>query len=619
MLLQSDKITKYYGVQKIFAELSFQIHKGEKIGLVGPNGQGKSTLLNCLTGQEPLESGRIVKRDDLNLGYLEQLPVWKEKRLVMEEMLASFTDLLAKKQQLAFLEEAMGKASPAELEKIMNKYSRLTEEYEKEGGYFFENKIKRVLSGLGFGREDFASDIRNFSGGQKTRLSLAKILVKEPDLLILDEPTNHLDLEAIEWLEDYLHDYKGALLVVSHDRYFLDKIVDKIWELHNGSLKAYNGNYSRYMKVKSELEAAYRKAYQKEQREIQETEEYIAKYRAGIKSRQARGRASILARRERMDKPEEMKALKSFAFSFRNDSGNIVLHFQDIVKAFAGKTVLPGIDFSIYKGQKVGLIGCNGSGKSTIMNIINGELPPDRGQVLFGSRVKTAYLSQEYKDLNEQNIVLDEIRQNFVLSETEARSLLGRFLFVGDDVLKKVGYLSGGERSRLAFLKIFLSEANFLLLDEPTNHLDIETKAVIEQALQEYSGTILVVSHDRYFLDQVVNTVFCLKEGHLTVSLGNYTEYKEYRERLAKEARLNRADKEVKKSRPVKKPAKSQGQARALEQEINDLEEELSRCRLQQTLPEVYSNGIKMKEIMEQIENLEMKITEKYELWEQLL
>lgn len=624
MLLQAKNLTKYYGIREIFSKLSFSIELGEKIGLVGPNGAGKTTLLKCLTGQEIMEEGEVTLAENVKLGYLEQLPTWQEKRLIMGEMLEVFTDLIEMKRQINNLEEQMGQRgnSSEKTSKIMSRYSRLLGEYEQAGGYQYENKIKRVVKGLGFCDQDFELDIQNFSGGQKTRLNLAKILVREPEILILDEPTNHLDIKAIEWLEDYLRDYKGALLIISHDRFFLDRIVNKVLELDNRKLQIFKGNYSRYLDLKKEQTAALRKAYLKQKKEIEKTEEYIRRYKAGIKAKQARGRQSILNRLDRLGAPSKEKRMKKLQFSTTSRSGDRVLHVDGLEKEFNGKKILQGLEFTLNRGEKVGLVGANGTGKSTILKIISGLLEPSQGEFRLGSQVKVAYFAQEYESLQLDNQVIEEIIKNFDLSQEEARGLLDRFLFSGDDIFKTVRSLSGGERGRLALLKILLYKPNFLLLDEPTNHLDIPAKEAIEEALVDYEGTILVVSHDRYFLDIVVERILELSEGRIKNYLGNYTYYKKTKDDLTKNCCSsvieNRKGKKRDNSKELEDKKKNK-KISVLEEDINETEEKIADLRIKLSLPEIYSNGLETKNILKEIKDLEDNLAILYGEWELLI
>lgn len=622
IMLQANKITKYYGVQEVFSEISFIVEDGEKVGLVGPNGAGKTTLLKCLTGEELLDGGTVSQAEGAKLGYLEQIPYWQEERSIMEELLDVFTDLIALRKRITSLEKEMGNPdnSPDELEKIMVRYSRLVEEYEQAGGYEYESKAKKITKGLGFLEDDFKKDIRFFSGGQKTRLNLAKVLVREPEILILDEPTNHLDIEAIEWLEGYLRDYKGTLLVISHDRFFLDKIVHKIIELRDGNLEIYKGNYSRYLILKEEMIKAKTNAYLKQQQEIKKTQEYIEKYRAGIKAKQARGRQSILNRLERLEAPPEEKNIKKMDFQPLSRSGERVLEVLHLNHHFEQKELLVDVNFSLNRGEKVGLVGANGTGKSTLLKIIIGQIKPWEGELLLGSQVKIGYFSQEHENLNQDNLVIRELTSNFPLGEEQARNLLGRFLFSGDDVFKSVKSLSGGEKGRLALLKLLLEQPNFLILDEPTNHLDIASKERVEESLKDYSGTVLVVSHDRYFLDQTVNRILEIKDGGIASYLGNYSYFKAKKEEMALENQLKQSPKaKTPKNDLEKEKRKNQKLLATLEEEISALEDKISKLKENLTLPQVYSDGLKTKSILGEIEEIEKELREKYDSWEELL
>lgn len=519
---------KSFGVRQVFSNVSFEIKEGERLGLVGPNGAGKSTLLKCILGYEELDEGQVVKSSVATIGYLQQDVNLGDESLA-EEIQKAWTDVHRLEDQLAELTKKLEveEATESDLSRLDYLQNRL----EWLGGYDYEAKTKRIVYGLGFTDEDLDKPVNSFSGGQKTRINLAKALVRRPDFLFLDEPTNHLDMEMLEWLEGYLSAYPGGILVVSHDRYFLDRIINGVVELEHHKVTTFRGNYSRYIAQREERQKAALAAYEKQQEYIKKTEEYIDKYRAGIKSKMARGRQSQLNRLERLDAPETTSSLR-FQFPPAAMSADKVLVFDKVSVGYADKkqgtkTIANNLSFVIRRGEAVALIGPNGAGKSTIVKSIVGELHPQEGHIDVGNRVQIGYFSQEHEELHPTWQVVDEIMNNFNYSEEKARNVLGMFMFKADDVLKLVGDLSGGERARLALLKLFLQGDNFLVLDEPTNHLDIPTREIVEQALQQFEGTCFIISHDRYFLDQVSTRTLSLEDGVITEYLGNYSYYKE--------------------------------------------------------------------------------------------
>lgn len=517
-------LEKSFGIKQVFSNVSFELAQGERLGLVGPNGAGKSTLLKCILELEERDGGQVVKSPVATIGYLRQ-DVDLGDASLRQEMETAWADIHRLEEQLKELTAHLAdqEATPADLARLDYLQNRL----EWLGGYDYERQTQRIVLGLGFKEEDLDKPASAFSGGQKTRINLAKALVRQPDFLFLDEPTNHLDMEMLEWLENYLLSYKGGILVVSHDRYFLDRIVTGVVELDHHKTRTYRGNYSRYLKQKEANFKADLKAYEKQQEQIKKTEEYIDKYRAGIKSKMARGRQSQLDRLERLEAPETSHNL-SFSFPKAAMSADKVLVLDRVAYAYQeGHPVFEEVSFVIRRGEAVALIGANGAGKSTLVKTIVGDLHPSQGFVDVGNRVQVGYFSQEHEELHDHWEVLDEIVNNFGFKEEEARKALGSFMFRGDDVFKKVGDLSGGEKARLALLKLFLQGNNFLILDEPTNHLDIPTREVVEEALKKFDGTCLVISHDRYFLDQVAKRIIDLEQGHILDFQGNFTDFKE--------------------------------------------------------------------------------------------
>lgn len=624
IILQCNNLSKSYGTDVIFENISFVIRQGEKVGLVGPNGVGKSTLLKCIIGEESVDTGIVTYGKGIRVSYLPQsINILEGDKPLIEYVLEEYSDLLKLRQEIDKYQEKMSLPEvyndAKKLEMVMASYSNSVEVYEREGGYSFESKIRGILIGLGFREEDFTRNLSTFSGGQKTRISLAKILIRNPELLILDEPTNYLDLKAVEWLEGYLANFAGAILLVSHDRYFLDQATNITLELSRSGVENYPGSYSKYMILKEQRQEAYKREYTKQQEHIQRQEEYIRKYKAGIKSKQARGRQSILNRLERLDKPEEDRKKAAIEFKVETGTGEKVLEATDLSIEYPGKLLFKDIDINIWKGEKVALIGDNGTGKTTILKMLAGKVS-GMGEIKIGSRVKTAYFTQEHEDLNMNNIVLEELWLSPKMTENEVRSVLGRFLFSGDSVDKKVGSLSGGERSRLMLAKLFLQNANFLILDEPTNHLDIGTKEVLEDALLDFPGNLLFVSHDRYFINKLADRVLELEDGKLKEYLGDFDYYKwKKREmQLDEEAKLEK-NKPIVKKTPKPKPVKDNNKAISIEEiekKIELLEEQLTEFGEKLGDSDLYSNPEEVKRCTDEYKRIEQELAELYVQWE---
>jgi len=530
------QVGKSFGAERIFAGVSFQIDPQDSIGLVGPNGAGKSTLLNLLAGREEPDEGTVARQRNIRIGYLTQTTDFQPENTLREEMLTVFEQVRVWERELSDLAYELS-ASTAQQEStlhehLMQRYDDLQSRFEHAGGYTYENRVDQVLDGLGFTREQQSSPVSHLSGGQQTRAALGKLLLQEPDLLLLDEPTNHLDLAALEWLETYLLSWKGAMMVVAHDRYFLDKVVSRTIEIAFGRIEEYPGNYTKYLHLREERMERRLREYEAQQAHIAHTEEYIRRYKAGQRSREARGRQKLLDRLERVERPQDFPEMH-FEFNAVVDSGQLVLSTQKLVvgyvPAYPGgepNALVQVADLELLRGDRVGLLGPNGAGKTTLLRTIIGELPPLSGQVYPGHNVRIGYYSQTHEGLNADRTIIDEIRQVSVLSEDGARSFLGRFLFTGDDVFKPIGALSGGERSRVALAKLTLLGSNVLILDEPTNHLDLQSRQFLEEVLGEFEGTLLFVSHDRYFIDSLATKVWVIEDGVLIPYMGNYTEYR---------------------------------------------------------------------------------------------
>lgn len=528
------QVGKSFGAERVFAGVSFQIDEQDRIGLVGPNGAGKSTLLNLLAGREEPDEGTLAINRNLRIGYLTQHIDFHPRNTLREEMLTVFAEVQAWERELNELALRLEATSTgdnnAAHEELLRSYDELQTRFEHAGGYTYEYRVSQVLDGLGFTREQQESPVMNLSGGQQTRAALGKLLLQEPDLLLLDEPTNHLDLAALEWLETYLSDWKHAMVVVAHDRYFLDKIVSRTIEMAFGRIEEYPGNYTRYLHLREERMERRLREYEAQQEHIARTEEFIRRYKAGQRSREARGRQKLLNRLERVERPRDFPEMH-FEFSPVIDSGQLVLSTQKLAVGYANpgskSTVLVHVaDLELLRGDRVGLLGPNGSGKTTLLRTIIGELPPISGHVYPGHNVRIGYYSQTHSGLNAQRAIVDEIRQVSALSEEGARSFLSRFLFTGDEVFKAIGALSGGERSRVALALLTLQGSNFLVLDEPTNHLDLQSRQFLEEVLGEFEGTMLFVSHDRYFIDSLATKIWVIEDGVLIPYWGNYTDYR---------------------------------------------------------------------------------------------
>jgi ATP-binding cassette, subfamily F, member 3 len=549
IIFQVNKLNKSFGDKQILREVSLAVQEKERVGLIGLNGSGKTTLLRCLTGELKPDDGEVMIGSNLSLGCLEQMPDNRPGISAWESIMESFADLIEKRQLLRELEAKMGQAG-SELDKVMEKYAWITEEYERANGYACENTTRRILTGLGFRTNEFQQPLAAFSGGQKTRLNLGRLLATAPDILLLDEPTNHLDMGSVEWLEDFIINYPGTVLVVSHDRMFLDRVTTHIAELRGGELKSYPGNYSTYLQKRAAQDLAEQRAYQKQQLYIQQTEDYIRRFKAGIKSKQARGRESQLAHMDRLAVPVHERSLRKKQIVINHESGNEVLTINGLYKSYSQQKLLENINLRVRKGDKLAIIGPNGCGKTTLLKLINGQISADQGAIRLGSRVEIACFSQEHEDLEPNRTLLEEITYNFDLTLEEARTVLGGMLFSEDEVHKKISDVSGGELGRLAFLKVILSGANFLILDEPTIHLDIASCQVVENMLQHFKGTVLLVSHDRFFIDQVAERVIAIEDGHAEYYWGNYSYYHEKQQEKGKNLLAEKRESKEKLGRP---------------------------------------------------------------------
>ena len=636
IVLSCNNLNKSFGIDSILENVNFTVNEYDKIGIIGVNGTGKTTLFKIISGIYGYDSGDIYTSKDCEIGYLEQNTNFHSENTILEEVLEVFKDVIEMEKYLRDLEHKISEESSntnsTTLEKLMNEYSNKLEAFSDMNGYGYKSEAKGVLKGLGFNDEDMDKPISILSGGEKTRVLLGKLLLKKPTLLLLDEPTNHLDSEAIEWLEVFLKQYKGTVILISHDRYFLDQVVNRIFEIHNKKLKTYNGNYSDFIKasaIEKELEL---KKFEDQQKDIKKQEESIERLKAFGREKhlkRARSKEKALAKVDVLDKPEAYRKKAKIEFNPSVTSGNDVLQLRDISMGYGERILFKDLNLDIYRGEKVALIGANGIGKSTLFKIIMNEITPLSGDIKFGTNVNVSYFHQEQKTLNLDNTIIDEIwEDNKQLTQTSLRTMLGAFLFEGEEVFKKISTLSGGERARVAILKLILSNANLLLLDEPTNHLDIDSKEVLEEALSSYTGTIFTISHDRYFLNTVVDKVLVLDENGITEYLGNYDYYIEKKKQvqemntaevveektktqLKEEKRKEREQREAEKKNRVKR--------QNIEKEIEETEAKIEEMDVLLCKEEVYSNPEKSKDVSLQKASLEEKLSALYEEWESLM
>jgi ATP-binding cassette, subfamily F, member 3 len=638
-IVVGKELAKAFGAQDVLKGIDFQIDAGDKIALVGPNGEGKSTLLHLIAGLESASAGQLTVARGTRIGYLPQQAPATGEHTLYESMLSVFAALREKQARLRELEQAM--SDPLYHEETLQKYGELQHDFERAGGYTYESEIRRVLAGVGFGPDDLDKPLDVLSGGQRTRALLAQLLLTQPDLLLLDEPTNHLDLKATEWLENYLLEWKGSVVVVAHDRYFLDRVTEKVWDLAFGSLELYKGNYSRYVEQKAERLELRRASYEAQQATIERTEAFIRRYKAGQRAKEARGRLKKLGHLARLERPKE-KAVMKLSLQSRGRSGELVLRTRDLEIGFpvteerqtsrATVGADPGRflrrvrlfvcpDVILHRLERAALIGPNGSGKTTFLRTILGQIPPFTGSVRVGESVQIGYFSQTHEDLNLTHSPLEEILGIKNLPISQARNFLSRFLFYGDDVFKPLAQMSGGERSRVALAKLTLAGANLLVLDEPTNHLDIASREILEEVLLDFDGTILFVSHDRYLVDALATQTWVLEDDRLRVFDGNYTDY--LAQRQAEEQARQDANGQLRRGSPAPRDERTEARRRQqdtrrqmehaseLEKAIADLESRLAELTDQinlasqeQRLNEVYGLGIEYANLEGELERL---------------
>ncbi|WP_278681373.1 ABC-F family ATP-binding cassette domain-containing protein [Paraclostridium bifermentans] len=636
IVLSCNNLNKSFGIDTILENISFTVNEGDKVGIIGVNGTGKTTLFKVLSGIYGYDSGDIYLGKGVEIGYLEQNTNFQSEKTIYEEVLEVFSDLMDMENYIRDLEikiaEEGSNPNSKILDKLMNEYSQKLELFSELNGYGYKSEVKGILKGLGFSDSDMETPINILSGGEKTRVLLSKLLLKNPSLLLLDEPTNHLDSDAIEWLEVFLKQYKGTVIIISHDRYFLDQVVNRVFEIHNKRLKTYNGNYSKFIelsKVEKELEV---KKYEDQQKEIKKQEESIDRLKAYGREKhlkRARSKEKMLDKVDVLDKPDVFRKKASIQFSPSVSSGNDVLQVEDLSMGYGERILFKDINFNIYRGEKVALIGANGIGKSTLFKIIMNEIIPLTGTTKLGANVHVDYFHQEQKTLNLDNTIIDEIWNDHPsLNQTTLRNMLGSFLFEDEEVFKKISTLSGGERARVAILKLILSNSNFLLLDEPTNHLDIDSKEVLEEALLNYTGTLFTISHDRYFLNTVVDKILVLDSDGITEYLGNYNYYMDKKKQtlemnsietteektktqLKDEKRKEREQRELEKKARVKR--------QNIEKEIEEIEVKIEELNVLMCQEEIYSNPEKSKEVSQNKTSLEDRLNNLYGEWEQLM
>ena len=656
MILAVQNISKAYGINQILSDVSFHIEEKEKLAIVGINGSGKTTLLKIIMGEETADDGRVVLAKDTTIGYLSQHQDISFDNTIYAEMLETKRYLINMEEKIRSLENDMKHATGEELEKIMNTYNKLSTQYDHENGYAYKSEVTGVLKGLGFTEADYDRHINSLSGGQRMRVALGKLLLTKPDIIILDEPTNHLDMVSIAWLENFLSSYPGSVIIVSHDRYFIDKIATKIVEIDNTKAIIYHGNYTYYSGKRAEIRASQMKAYLNQQQEIKHQEAVINKLKQFNREKsikRAESREKMLDKIERLEKPTEVNAEMKLSLTPSVESGNDVLTIKELTKSFGDNKLFTDLNIEVKRGEHVCLIGANGTGKTTILKIINRLVTKDSGQVILGSRVKIGYYDQEHQVLSLHKTIFEEISDAYPdLNNTRIRNVLAAFLFTGDDVFKKIGDLSGGERGRVSLAKLMLSPANFLILDEPTNHLDIHSKEILEEAIRNYTGTVLCVSHDRYFINKISTRIVELKNKKIYSFIGNYDYYESHKDIIYEAEAKNTSTKSdsinagvfspisddatpiseieissaagnnttmsnkeayLKNKEALAKARKRESDLKKLEKEIADLEDKISQIDDEINAPENATNSKKLSDLSIERDVLDTKLVESYE------
>lgn len=631
-LLSIVDVSVYFGSRALFENLSLSLAAGEKVGLVGRNGVGKSTLLKLISGHIEPETGMVNIARSAKIGILAQDIDYMSKGTVYEEMLSVFEDLLVLRARLTELEVQMGDEElhrdQKKYERVLEEYSRGSESFERSGGYLIDSKIKSVLYGLGFNESCLNRAVAEFSGGERIRLNLGKLLLLEPSLLLLDEPTNHLDLKATEWLEDYLKEFNGALMVVSHDRYFLDVVATKIVELENKTAALYNGNYTEYTAQKLERDEVQLRARERQLQEVAKLQGFVDKWKAGTKATLAKSREKMLAKIELIDEPKGPGKKAHFHFEAGRKSVKSVLTLKGVTKRFNDRQLFEKLDLEVERGDRLGIIGANGSGKSTLLKMVMGLAEPSEGRIELGNDVEIGYFSQDLGGLNTDNTILEEVEEACELKREQVRTLLGSLLFTGEDVFKKISVLSGGERNRVVLAKLLVSKANVLILDEPTNHLDISAKDALETALCEYNGTIILVSHDRYFLNHVVDRIVEIENGRVIQFKGSYSEYRKWKADQASASGASKVSsvKQLPQSDIKRRPRDNSEREKKriqqmlvlLETEISNAEAEVEALGRRLSDPNLYADADECKAVIDEHRKCQERLDDLYAQWEEV-
>ncbi len=635
MVLNVSHIYKSFGEDSIIKDATFAVDEGSKVAIVGNNGTGKSTLLKIIIGEIPADDGEVTLKKDSTMGYLAQYQEDSFGSNILDTVLGAREDLLSMEKRLGEMELEMSSVAPGEMEAFMDNYHKLQHQFDLMGGYTFRSEAVGILKGLGFEGDDLIKSMNELSGGQKTRVSLGRLLASSPDLLLLDEPINHLDLNSIMWLEGYLSSYKGAVIIVAHDRYFLDKIADHVVDLSYGKTTVYTGNYSAFVAQKELNQLSYERSYEKQQKEIEHQKAVIEKLQSFNREKsikRAESRKKTLDKMEIMDAPDKELPKMRLTLEIEKESGKDVLEFSHVTKSYEDKNIFTDLSFEVHKGDRIAILGDNGTGKTTILKCINGLTDFETGEIRFGANVTMGYYDQEQQGLTETNTIFSELHDAYpFLTETKVRNTLAAFMFTEDDVFKRISDLSGGERGRVSLAKLMLSKSNLLILDEPTNHLDMDSKQMLEEALNEYDGTLLYVSHDRYFVNKTANMILELSNGKLIKYLGNYDDYIAKKEQLAISAN-NNVNKDFTETQEVSaakldfkeqkrieaEKRKIQNRISKIETEIESLEAEKDCIDLEFVKPENMTNSAKLNELTAKQNDIIKKLDELYKEWEEV-
>ncbi len=631
MLLNVSHIYKSFGEDSIIKDATFTVDEGSKVAIVGNNGTGKSTLLKIIIGDMPADDGEVTLKKDATMGYLAQYQEDAFGSNILDTVLGAREDLISMEKRLTEMENQMSSIDTEKMASFMDDYHKLQHQFDLQGGYTFRSEAVGILKGLGFEQEDFEKSMNELSGGQKTRVSLGRLLASTPDLLLLDEPINHLDLKSIMWLEGYLSSYKGAVIIVAHDRYFLDKIVDHVVDLSYGKTSVYTGNYTAFVAQKEIAQLSYERSYEKQQKEIEHQKAVIEKLQSFNREKsikRAESRKKTLDKMEVMDAPDKDMPKMRLHLEIEKESGKDVLDFSHVTKSYDDNNIFSDLSFEVHKGDRIAILGDNGTGKTTILKCINGLTDFESGEIRFGANVTVGYYDQEQQGLTESNTIFSELHDAYpFLTETKVRNTLAAFMFTEDDVFKRISDLSGGERGRVSLAKLMLSKSNLLILDEPTNHLDMDSKQMLEEALNEYDGTLLYVSHDRYFVNKTANSILELSEGGLTKYLGNYDDYISKKEQLMNAAVVSSdntsGDSEVsaakldfkEQKRIEAEKRKLQNRILKIEEQIEALESEKSKIDEEFLIPENMTNSAKLNELTAKQKEIDQKLESLYEEW----